>query len=163
MISWKVQFPTGIKFSEERIWNLYAFGYAKKLAYLKESYYNRYVNVKSAVHRFHRDHFEACKLSADGIQKAIREAWGNAESYQTAYLSQLIAGAFSSINNYYYKTSTLSSKERRKAVERLCEDNQLLKAIEKSHYGGRHARWILKKNKVALILYAKLANWKYGR
>lgn len=160
---WGIQFPVGIKFSEDRIWNLYAFGHANKLAYLKESYYNRYVNMKSAVHRFHRDHFEACKLSADGIQKAICEAWGNAEAYQTAYLSQLIAGAFSSINNYYYKTSTLTLKERIIAVERLCEDNQLLKAIEKSNYGGIHARWISKKNKVALILYAKLANWKHGR
>lgn len=158
-----VRFPQGVKFSEDRIFNLYALGYANKVSYLKESYYNRFMNKKSAVHRFHRDYFEACKVSVGEVEKAIRTAWDDDEAYQRAYLSQFINGAFGAINNYYYKTSPLSSADRRRAVKVLCNDRKLQNAIQSSGFGGRHSQWLLQKRVMLLIVYAKLANWKHGR
>jgi hypothetical protein len=157
-----LQFPLGVKFSEDRIFNLYAMGRANKVCYLKESYYNRYVNRKSAVHRFHEDYFEACKKAADGIEQAIREAWADNGELQKAYLVQFISGAQMAICNYYYKTSTLTAKERREKVRVLCEDQQLRQAIE--HYGtNRRRQWILNKKYKLLITYAKLTNLKNRR
>lgn len=69
-----ILFPLGVKFSEDRIFNLYAFGQANKICYIKKAFYNRYMNEKSTVHRFHQDYFEACKKSMDGIEQAIRYA-----------------------------------------------------------------------------------------
>ena len=156
------QFPIGVKFSEDRIFNLYAFGYTSRVSYLKESYYNRYVNVESTVHRFHADYFEAYKKSADEIEQAIRLAWDDNEALQSAYLGQFISASLMAVCNYYYKTSTLTTQERRRAVERLCEDEQLRAAIKR--YGAdRKSRWILDRNYGALIAYARLANWKHGR
>ena len=40
-------FPLGVKFSEDRIFNLYNFAYAQKIYYKKTSYYNRWVNQKA--------------------------------------------------------------------------------------------------------------------
>lgn len=155
-------FPLGVKFSEDRVFNLYAFGQADRVAYIKEAYYNRYMNVESAVHRFHKDYFEACKRAANGVELAIQCVWDDKKQLQEAYLGQLIVGAFGAICNYYYKTSTLTKQERRKAVERLCEDQQLCTAIE--HYGAdRKSKWILSRNYRALIAYARLANWKHRR
>lgn len=155
-------FPLGVKFSEDRIFNLYAFGQANKICYIKKAFYNRYMNKKSAVHRFHQDYFEACKRSMDGIEQAVRYAWEDDNELQKAYLSQFITGAIGAICNYYYKTSTLRAAERKKMVKGLCEDSQLRKAIET--YGtNRKSQWILDRKYSLLIAYAILANWKHGR
>ena len=155
-------FPLGVKFSEDRIFNLYAFGQANKVCYLKESSYNRFINMKSAVHRFHQDYFEAYKRAADGIEQAILYAWGGDEELQKAYLGKFIGGAIGAICNYYYKTSTLTVVERKKMVKTLCEDIQLRSAIE-TYGADRKSRWILDRKYGLLIAYARLVNWKYGR
>lgn len=159
----RLYFPLGVKFSEDRIFNIYAFGYADKIAYIKESYYNRYMNEKSAVHRFHEDYFEAYKKAAEEIEKAINVAWNAEEKYKTAYLQQFISGALMAICNYYYKTSTLNRKSRKNAVEKVCQDNKLREAIQKVEIVNMQTRWLLKEKRTLLILYAKLANWKHRR
>lgn len=159
---YSLAFPLGVKFSEDRIFNLYAFGQSNKVCYLKESYYNRFMNVKSAIHRFHEDYFEAYKKAADGIEQAIRCAWDDDPALQKAYLGQFIGGALGALCNYYYKTSTLSAKERKNMVRALCDDRQLRTAIE-AHGADRKSQWILDKKYSMLIAYAKLANWKHGR
>lgn len=156
------QFPLGVKFSEDRIFNLYAFGMAYNVSYLKKSYYNRYMNVKSAIHRFHKDYFEAYKIAAMNIEKAIHDVWGDDKELQKAYLRQLIGGAFGAICNYYYKTSNLSSKERYCKVKEVCNDEQLISAIR--IFGVDYkSSWIIKKRYSLLIIYAKMANWKHRR
>ena len=159
----KLYFPLGVKFSEDRIFNIYAFGHANYVVYIKEAYYNRYMNEKSAVHRFHVDYFEAYKKAAREIEKAIYYAWNNEEEYQVAYLSQLITGSIMAICNYFYKTSTFSWSERRCAVKKVCSDSMLRTAIEKSNISNKKSKWIFKKKINLLIVYAKMANWKRGR
>lgn len=156
-------FPIGVTFSEDRIFNIHAMGYANIISYVKESYYNRYINKASVVHRFHADYFESYKKAAMEIDKAIEIAWNNEEKYKVAYLRQFINGALMAVCNYYYKTSTLSKVERKKAVEKVCEDIELRKAISKMDNNNIMERWILTKKISWLILYAKLANLKHGR
>ena len=155
-------FPLGVKFSEDRIFNLYAFGQSNKVCYLKESYYNRFMNVKSAVHRFHQDYFEAYKKAAGGIEQAIRCVWDNDPELQKAYLGQFIGGAIGAICNYYYKTSPMTAVEKKNMVKRLCEDSQLRTAIE-TYGADRRSKWILNRKYSLLIAYARLVNWKHGR
>ena len=157
-----ILFPLGVKFSEDRIFNLYAFGQENKICYIKKAFYNRYMNEKSTVHRFHQDYFEACKKSMDGIEQAIRYAWEDNNELQKVYLSQFITGAIGAICNYYYKTSTLRAAERKKMVKGLCEDSQLRNAIE-TYGANRKSQWILDRKYSLLIAYAILANWKHGR
>lgn len=158
-----VVFPQKIKFSEDRIFNLLSFGRANGIAYQKKAYYNRFVNTESAVHRFHADYFEAYLAAAAEIKKAIDLAWDQDEDYQIAYLKQLIGGAFSAVNNYYYRTSPLSGRERRAAVRKLCQNPTLRKAIELTGASDIRSKLIQRQNVWMLILYAKLANWKHGR
>ena len=156
-------FPLGVKFSEDRIFNLYAFGQANKICYIKKAFYNRYMNKKSAVHSFHEDYFEACKKAAKETELAIENAGNNREDYQTAYLKQFISGTLMAICNYYYQTSGLTKKERRVAVEKVCSDMMLRKAIEKTGLINRQAKWIITNKVNLLILYAKIANKKHRR
>ena len=139
----KFTFPIGVKFSEDRVFNIYAFGFADKISYIKEPLYYRYINLKSAVHRFHNDYFEACKKAKSATEKAINIAWDNNVDYQKAFLSQFITGAIMSINNYYYKTSSLSFKERKMAVKKICEDADLREAIISRGVKTYQEKWIL--------------------
>lgn len=157
-----LEFPLGVKFSEDRIFNLYAFGLANNVSYLKHGYYNRYINKKSTVHRFHRDYFEACKIASGKIEKAICEVWDNNIELQRAYLGQFIGSSFSAACNYYYKTSTLSKSEKKEMVKKICDDLQLRTAIET--YGvNRRNKWILNRKYYVLEMYARFSNWKHKR
>lgn len=160
---YSVKFPIGIKFSEDRIFNILSIGYANVIAYEKAAYYQRFVNAESAVHRFHSDYFEAYLAAAAAIENAIAIAWGDDDALQTAYLRQLIDGALSAVCNYYYKTSSLNSAERRGAVRRLCRNVELRAAIERTGAADIRAKWIEHQNIAMLILYARLANLKHGR
>lgn len=159
----KLQFPFRIKFSEDRIFNLYAFGYANTISYIKKSYYNRFINKKSAVHRFHEDYFESYKKATSEIKKALKIAWNDEEIYQVAYLQQFINGSLMAICNYYYKTSTLNRYERKLAVKKICEDVVLRDAIKKTGFINQQTKWIFENKINFLILYAKIANWKHRR
>lgn len=158
-----IRFPRGIKFSEDRVFNLLAFGYADRVVYCKAAYYNRFVRAESVVHRFHTDYFAACLAASEQIREAIRLAWGDEGAYQRAYLSQLIAGAYGAVCNYYYQTSPLTGAERRAVVKALCRNEALRTAIVRADDRSLRARLLLHGNAAALALYARLANWKHGR
>ena len=158
-----IQFPAALKFSEDRVFNIYLMGYANKIIYLKEPFYNRMIWEDSVVHRFHEDYFDAVKNAAKHIEKALGEVWDDDSQYQNAYLEQFIMGAFAAINNYFYKTSTWRGKEKLNAVKMICCDNQLRCAIQKTSYGGIRSKWIMKKHYWLLSACAKYLNLKYGR
>ncbi len=157
------EFPVAQKFSEDRVFNIYMMGYATRIAYIKEPFYRRYLWEESAVHRFHADYFEAVKYAAAGTRVALAAAWDNAEAYQTAYLEQFIVGSFAAINNYFYKTSTLTKRERKAAVKALCNDEELQTALKKYPCTDIRVKWIAKKRINLLCLLAKILNKKYGR
>lgn len=157
-----IRFPVGVKFSEDRVFNLYAMGKARQLSYMKQGLYYRVMQQESAVHRYHGDYFEACKKAQKATEQALMSVWSD-EAYHTAYQSQLIGGAMAAINNYFYKTSPLTWKERLEKVKLLCADSDLQEALRKSNFGGLRAKLMKKKQVVMLCCLAWLANKKYGR
>lgn len=156
-------FPLGVKFSEDRIFNIRAMGCANQVAYVKKPYYNRLIHDESCVMSFHEDYFERVKLAHEGTVKALREAWNDEEAYQKAYLAQFIGGAIAAINNYWYKTSTLTKKVRMEKVRALCNDAELREAIMQLGQDDLRPKLILKKNAALLSLLAIALNKKYGR
>lgn len=160
---YQVRFPEGIKFSEDRIFNIYAMGYAKKIYYVKQAFYMRYINVNSVVHRFHSDYFQLVKDGMNGVKKALADAWKNDELYQIAYLHQFIDGSLAAINNYFYKTSKFSLKQQIDMVYKVCNDKELHNAIVQTNASGIRKKAIIKKRVLFLCICAKLANWKSKR
>ena len=158
-----IMFPAGIRFSEDRIFNIYTMGYANKIYYLKEAFYIRFMHDESVVHKFHSDYYECVRAATICLENALKQIWGDGEEFHTAYLSQFIGGALASINNYYYKTSTFSPIKRYQAVKRICSDTKLREAIKKSESGGIRGRWILNRHVALLCACAQFLNWKWGR
>ncbi len=147
-----ISFPSGIKFSEDRIFNIYSFGFAENIYYLKEPFYNRLIWEESAVHRFHSDYFAAAKASDQATVSALNGAWNGDIEYINCYKQHLIAAALASINNYFYKTSTLSFKEKYSTVKTLCNDSQLRDALKVIN--SKDIRIFLIKAKLVLPLCA---------
>ncbi len=158
-----IVFPEGVKFSEDRIFNLHAFGCANGILYLKEGYYLRFIREQSAVHRFHSDYYENIKKAAQATELIIRKVWCARQDILDIYLKHYIIGAIASISNYFYKTSTLSYVEKRNALRNICNDNDLRIAIGISKTGGFRARLILRKSLFMLEIAARLSNWKHHR
>ena len=158
-----ILFPVDLKFSEDRIFNICAIGSSNYIYYCKEVFYNRLLHSSSAVHRFYPNYFEIAKDAANRTKDAIAQFWNDDEAFQTAYLSQFIGAALAAINNYFYKTSTLSKANAFQKVRSLCEDAQLRSAISKSNFGGIRAKWILQKQVWLLCACAVYLNQKHRR
>ena len=158
-----VKFPVGLRFSEDRVFNLYAVGYANGVEYIKSPYYKRLIREDSAVHKFYPNYFNIVKDAAAKTKQAIAEAWENDGAIQTAYQAHLVGGALAAVNNYFYKTSTYTIRERRQKIRELCEDAELRTAVCDTGFGGVRGRWICKKHVDLLCLCAQVLNWKHGR
>lgn len=156
-------FPVGLRFSEDRIFNLYAMGRARRIYYTKTVYYERLLHPESAVHKFYPNYFDIVKDAAQRTREALAAAWDNDARFQTAYLAQFVGGSLAAINNYFYRTATLSHRERVQKVRVLCEDKELRETIQSTGLGGLRGKWILKKRVWTLSLCAQLLNWRYGR
>lgn len=157
-----LRFPAGIKFSEDRIYNLYAMGRMSKMRYLKRGLYSRVMQSESAVHRYHEDYFEAFLLAHRATQKALAEVWPE-EAYSIAYDSQFILGAICAVGNYCYKTSPLTFRQRIQKTKQLCANEELQEALGRNSAGGIRAKLMRRKMVLPLLVLAKMANIKHGQ
>lgn len=158
-----ILFPQGIKFSEDRIFNIYAMGRCGSLRYVKTPLYYRLMNAQSAVHRYHEDYFEACKLAHQAMLQALRQEWNGEESYVQAYNRQLISGAMCAIYNYFYRSSPLSNAQKREKVRALCKNAYLQQVLGETENLGLRGKLLKHKAVAALCILARLANKKHGR
>lgn len=160
----RVRFPTSLKFSEDRIFNLYLMGYASRLCYLKKGFYNRLMWEGSAVHRFHQDYYENIKKAAQTTKQAIENVWRfENKNYEKIYLEQFIGGAIAAINNYCYSSSDMTWKQQWSMIGAICKDDELQNAISASNTAGRRGCWISRHCVAGLFLSAKIANFKHRR
>lgn len=157
-----ILFDTKLKFSEDRVFNIYAIGYANMLYYLKRPFYHRIIQNESAVHRFHIDYFERVNDALSATEEALCDAWNNDHKFQVAYLEQYLNGVVASIRNYFYKTSTLSFKEKYKKLVEICNCERVCTAIKKFNRFNKLDKWIYNHNYVHLIMYSILSNKKHN-
>lgn len=73
-----IRFPWGIKFSEDRLFNLYAMGTAKEIVYLKKGLYFRYIRSGSATMSYQPDLFENNLRAFDLAKTIIAHYWTDA-------------------------------------------------------------------------------------
>ena len=158
----EIRFPVGIKFSEDRIFNLYAMGRMASMRYIRKGLYYRVMQEESAVHRYHEDYFDACLAAHKGTQQALDAMWPE-ESYRGAYGTHLINGAIAATCNYCYKTSPLTCKQRVQKTKELCNNKELQMVLQETGYGGMRGRLLQNKMAVALVVLAKIANIKNSR
>lgn len=156
-------FPIGVKFSEDRIFNLYAFSYANRVSYIKEQYYNRFINAESAVHKFHPDYYDRVKKAHIVCTTAIESQWGADNLIFKAYDKQFVLSSLSAINNCFYRTSKWTFRKKYQEVERICNDERIRSVLESADVADFRVNLIIKKRVLALCVIAKLLNLAHHR
>lgn len=152
-----IQFPEGLKFSEDRIFNIYSMGRAKRVAYLKKPLYVQYVNMDSCVHRYHSDYFTHVKRAVEKTEGAVAAAWDNNLEYQRAYHRHFFYGALGAIYNVKHAQSGLSWKQKMKEIKHICDDSKLRAVI--SDLKDEDCRRMLILNGQHLLLYFSDSRW----
>ena len=158
-----IMFPVGVKFSEDRLFNLYAMGQCGSLRYVKKPFYYRLMHGESAVHRYHEDYFAAYKRAHQAIMQALSQAWNGEESYVQTYNQQFLSSVFSSVCNYFYKTAPLSALQKWRRVCEVCSDEYLQKVIAETKQLNTRVKLMKHKAVLALCILAWLANKKHRR
>ena len=156
----QVAFPEGLKFSEDRIFNIYAMAYAKNIRYIKMPLYMRFVNMESCVNRYHHDHFCQAKYAARETQKAIMDAWNKDAAYHKAYLRQFVDASCSVVRGIANAGGTVSLIKKIGMMDTICNDPDLRSAFFQSGYLGEYGQWVLKKRVLFLCLYSDAVKQK---
>lgn len=151
---YSLQFPTGLKISEDRIFNLYSMGYAEKIAYVKEPLYFRTLNDESAVHRYHADYPAIVERGRVATVEAIEQAWGNNPVFQNCYKRQYVEGCLNAIENEKRIDAHHSFWRRYREIRSICSNPKLTEAITSTNYQKENlkCRWILQKRYFTLSL-----------
>lgn len=156
-----ILFPVNLKFSEDRIFNLYAIGYSKKLYYDKCSYYNRYIRKGSAVNKYHNNMIDIVMDARNRIMQAISVCWNNNKDIIKVYEIQTLGLCYKSINNEFYKDSTNNFKTKYTNIKKICNNLVLQENIKKLAKKDIRAFLIEKKYAFILCLLAIFLNIKH--
>lgn len=160
MLKKQANFPVGIKFSEDRIFNIIAIGCANRIAYIKESYYNRLIRKGSACFRFYPDMTEQIVKMRNILLSTVEGYWG--KKFLQPFELQISGQIRYSITNYTAPYSGLKFNQQLKEVKSLCKDAAIQKCIAKSNSGDIRSKLIRNNNYFLLTILGVLTN-KYHK
>ena len=144
----KVGFPVGLKLSEDRIFNIYCIGCCKRISYLKEGLYFRYVRVGSAVYQRHRDMDEIALYAYREMIKAINRT--GFASAKVLYDEQFLGICYKAIDEISYIDGKISFFYKYKKIRNLCCTEEVKNALK--HTKHKYPKTGLMKTRMYLLL-----------
>lgn len=157
-----VLFPVGIKLSEDRIFNILAFGYSNKIYYTKTAFYKRYMRKGSAVNKYYENKLQMALDAKFKTEQALDLVWKKNE-YKLMYLNQFVSSCYSAISDAFCKSCSLSFPKKYKYIYNICCNDVLSDALSLLKLNDIRAKLIQKKQVFLLCLLSILINLKYGR
>lgn len=146
--------PLGLKLSEDRVFNILAFGQAQNIYYLKNALYNQIVRGGSATQKYHQDIIEVYVKYKENIFLALEKAWNSEEEYVKCYNEQMFNFAFQCIKNEFFNKENKNFYKRYKAIKHIGESQRLKKIIV---YSDKNSlKQFLVKNKCYLLITVML-------
>lgn len=124
-----VEFPINLKFSEDRIFNLYAINQTNSIYYLKEKVYFRFMRKGSCVMSYHPDAIATMTKAFDIMCNYTREHFGD------AYFIEYDKMRINSFIGYMYD-AFLSSKSivgKYKEVKLIASNPTIQRGVQKYH------------------------------
>lgn len=156
LINNNIIFPVGLKFSEDRIFNMIALGYCSKVRYIKKSFYNRYMRKGSCVMSYHNDYTEVA-LRVNTLMKDILIKHWNKNYIEVFEERNLKSIGYNAVSIFNIKN--FSYKERIKTVKSIC-DNKMLQLSIPSSTKILTLKYIKQKNIFGLYLLSLIENIK---
>lgn len=151
-----IKFPEGIKFSEDRIFNILAISKASRIAYVKTPFYNRLIRKGSACFRFYPDITVQISAMRQVLLTAVKSAWGN-EFVQT-YEQQIAGHILYAITNLSSPDNKLSLARQYALIKQHCACMSIRDCIIASNDTSLRATLILRNKPFFLTLIGRLTN-----
>lgn len=158
-----VEFPVGLKFSEDRIFNILAMGYSNGIFYIKKAYYNRYVRKGSAVSRHYDDMIDIVLDARMRIFGAIDEAWAGNQKLKETYENQTVGLALSAVNNEFYKNSKGNFFHKYNNIKKICKNKVIKSAVKVCDMKDLRLFFVKYNLIIPLCAIAVVLNKKHGR
>ena len=152
LLAKSLRFPEGLKFSEDRIFNIIAMSAARRISYLKKPFYNRLIREGSACFRYYPDMTEQIVKMRKEILLAVRNNWG--EHFIEAYERQVCGHIHHAISNF----TTTPNRTSLKKLRELCDDKSIRECIASVQKSDIRSRLILKRQAFALLIIGILTN-----
>lgn len=146
--------PVGIKLSEDRIFNILAFGYSKKIFYIKEPLYTQKVRQNSATTKYYPNMLDMVINSRKELFNALDKSWNNSEYYKKVYEKQNIGAIFQCIKNEFHKDCKKSIYKRYNTVKYIVTDSNVRDILENIEENSIKINLIRKKLAIMLSLIA---------
>ena len=156
MLSNLAKFPIGIKFSEDRIFNIITMGMASRIVYVKEAYYNRLIRMGSACFRFYPDMTEQIAKMRAVMIDCVKKYWG--ENFVKSFEGQIAGQIRYAITNYTAPIAELTLSQKIRFVKELCNNSDIRECIIDSGGTDIRSRMILNGNYRLLTLIGILTN-----
>lgn len=157
LLNYRVRFPEGIKFSEDRIFNIAAMGLADKIAYIKEPFYRRLIRPGSACFRFYPDMTRQIASMRRTLLDIVTKYWG--ENYVGAYENQIAAQIRYAVTNFTAQSNGLSASAQKERLKDLCGNNDIKECLRNSDSTDMRSRLILSNRCTTLFCIGRLTNF----
>lgn len=157
----EITFPVGLKFSEDRIFNLKAMGCSRAIFYLKRPLYCRYMRNGSAVSSFYSDMPDIIERARTLTREALQEHWQPFEEYASVYERQTVGLFYTSINNLWSSKTGMSLSERITETRKIVNNDVLRNAIATVGDESARARLVNGKRTYLLSLLSLIINVKH--
>lgn len=123
-----IEFPVGLKFSEDRIFNMIVLGTSRLFCYKKQSYYNRYMRAGSCVNTFHLDFVKITMKVNNAMIEVLRQYWD--ESYIALFEKRNL----NSIGNFavnIFLNSSLIYRQKKDILNQIFSNFLLKEKLQK--------------------------------
>ena len=123
----EIGFPTGLKLSEDRVFNIYCIGYSKKISYLKDGLYYRYIRNGSAVHQRHDDMDKIALFAYREIIRALKETGFTFSKF--LYDEEFLGTCYKAIDEIGYRDNKVVFLEKYNRIRSFCHTEEVRKAL----------------------------------
>lgn len=165
-LSEEARFPEGLKFSEDRIFNIIAMSKAKRIAYIKEPFYNRLIRSGSACFRYYPDMTEQIVEMREVLIPTVLKYWG--PKYVQAYENQIAGHIRFAVTNYTAFGNGETIKGRLSKLKGLCSNESIQSCLHTIETNDCRSNAIMHGNYIMLYVLGCLTNiyhkiWKRGQ
>ncbi len=158
----KIFFDTNLKVNEDWIFNIYAFGAADRVKYIKKSLYYYAYNSSSLVHTYKPDALDISNKTVVATNKSIDLMWGGRQDFKNAFLVRYLVNVITVVESIRDKKSAMPFIKRYKNVRNLLFDIKTLKSVEiinnnpllKNEF-EQFTFWCIKQKKVFILSLRK--------
>lgn len=155
-------FPEGLKFSEDRVFNILALGNSRVIYYEKTALYSRFLREGSAVSRYYSNYLEIALDAREATFNALETTFPEM-AYRNKYEKHTLGFALSAVYNEFHPDCAKHLCSRYRTIQAIAGNSTVQQAITLLKPTDIRSKLLEHQRCVLLMLVAVLYNIKRGK